>query len=109
VTVDGNRKRSRFASGGSTTGITCRFDDCFENHDGKAVAWAIMHKALSGDTELARSIHCLDSRDRLWNHWMTIYEAEYPPSLFDKERSARRLEKIGHVPCDLPNSNAYIK
>lgn len=51
----------------------CRaFDDCFENHDGDAVVWALMDKCKRGNANLTEGIRRMfggnDPKD-----WMAVY------------------------------------
>lgn len=49
------------------------FDRCFENSDGDAVVWALMHDALTtNNTVLANGIRGLG--DQTWQQWLELYE-----------------------------------
>jgi len=49
------------------------FDNCFENFDGEAVVWALMHAARTDD-ELASGIACFDGhRGHLLAEWRRVY------------------------------------
>jgi len=49
------------------------FDRCFENSDGDAVVWALMHEALKmNNTVLADGIRRLG--DTTWQQWLGLYE-----------------------------------
>jgi hypothetical protein len=52
---------------------TRAFDNCFENFDGDAVVWALMHKAIEGhDAVLERGIRNMGAS--VWPHWLEVYE-----------------------------------
>ena len=47
------------------------FDNCFENYDGDAVVWALMHKALNGNHALERGIRNMG--EQVWPAWLAVY------------------------------------
>ena len=49
------------------------FDNCFENYDGKAVVWQLMHDALNGNADLERGIRNMGGT--CWDDWLALYNA----------------------------------
>jgi hypothetical protein len=65
------------------------FDNCFENHDGDAVVWALMHDAVADPkSRIAEGIHRL-GKD-VWPHWLEIYE--------QRGKHAPKQEQLGLFP-----------
>ncbi|GEM_PF-1829132 len=80
-----NAKRSleRLGRDGLAHIYTRGFDNCFENYDGKAVIWQLMHDALNGNADLERGIRNMGGT--CWEHWLALYNAAQPklhPDLF---------------------------
>ena len=57
------------------------FDNNFENSDGEAVVWSLMHEAIAGDNYyLRRGIENMGKA--VWPQWLDVYEqrGKYAPA-----------------------------
>jgi len=64
----------------SAAGMDSRgFDSCFENCDGDAVVWQIMHNACT-NPDLERGIRRMGAN--VWPQWEAIYKAKTEADLF---------------------------
>ena len=70
------------------------FDNCFEMFDGKAVVWALMHRAnrnaAAGDPSLMNGIQRMGAQ--VWTDWTRLYQPEGPPDLFHCHAAAQQEE-----------------